>query len=275
MAEGVNAVENLLTDVAAFSVADGAGFNAALERDIGFVHVLFETGDTGFDAGEFESVPSGEAATDRCGSGDKFFGELAQSGNRDEQIEARQAEAWMIHKINIPGRISDLTESEGFRGDVRDSTQRANHYVGLWTLEGEETIKGRDIDDLDIVRNDILFEALGDGSGEAGLEIDEQFVGEAEDVEVALHLAFGGDEGGVAALAWAERVDVIGDLAVKEADTIGAGQAETGTEAEIEDGATVAQCMVLICRVAVIGDDFVGVDGGEAGPQLLMEIVKG
>jgi hypothetical protein len=84
---------------------------------------------------------------------------------------------------------------------------------------------GGDIENLDIVRYDVVFEALDDGRGQSGLEIEEEFLLELVNVEVALKLALGGNEGGIAAAADRQILDVIGDLTVQESQPVGARDA--------------------------------------------------
>lgn len=131
-----------------------------------------------------------------------------------------------------------------------------------------------DVNDLDVVGDNIFFETFGDGGSEAGFEIEEEFVLEREDVEVADHLAFGGDECGVAALAGAEFFDVVGDLAVKEAGAVGAEEAEASAKAEVEHAGGVAQGGVFGGDVAVVGDGIGGVHGGELGVEAGVQFVE-
>jgi hypothetical protein len=114
----------------------------------------------------------------------------------------------------------------------------------------------RGVHDLDVVGDDEFFEALRDFFGEAGLEIEQQFIGEAEDVQVALHFAFGGGDGGVATFAGAEFFDVVGDLAVEEAGAVGADEAKAGAKTEIEDAGGLAERGMFREPVVVMRDDF-------------------
>jgi hypothetical protein len=123
----------------------------------------------------------------------------------------------------------------------------------------------RDVDDLDVVGDHVFFETVGNGFGKAWFEIQEEFLGEAIDIEVALHFAFCGDEGGVGAIAVSKAFYVVRDLAVEEADAVGTGEADASAKIEVEDSGVLAEGGVFGEGVAVVEDDLGAVDFGEVG----------
>lgn len=104
MADAVDAVDDFLADVTAFVVADGLGFDAAFERDVGVVHVEAEARDAGFDAGDLEGVPTAGASAEGFCGGDEFIGDGAEGVERDEEVEAAAAEARLVHQIDVAER---------------------------------------------------------------------------------------------------------------------------------------------------------------------------
>jgi hypothetical protein len=130
------------------------------------------------------------------------------------------------------------------------------------------------IDNLNVVGDDKFFEALGYGAGETRLEIEEQFVLEAVNVEVALQFALCGEKGGVTALADVQVLDVVGDLAIEKPQGIGAQKAEAGAEAQIQDAGGGVESGVFGLPIAVGGDGLLAVDVKEGGTGGLMEIMQ-
>ena len=84
VAEGVNAVNDFLPKVTAFVVADGAAFDAALDGDVGFVHVCAKARDAGFDAGGLESAPAASTTASGLGGGEKLAGSGLESSRGDK-----------------------------------------------------------------------------------------------------------------------------------------------------------------------------------------------
>src|SRR6185369_12485273 len=97
----------------------------------------------------------------------------------------------------------------------------------------------RDFHDLHVVGNDVFFEPLGDGGVKAWLKIQEDFVSEGIDIEIAFHFAFGSDERGITAFACAQTIYIVCDLAMQKAHAIGASEANATAKAQIEKGCRV------------------------------------
>ena len=133
---------------------------------------------------------------------------------------------------------------------------------------------GCNLHDLHIIGDDELLEPAGHGGGPARLEIQQQFLRQPVDVQVALHPAFGRDERGVAALAGGEIAHVVGHLAVEKADAIRPGEAEAAAEAEVEHAGGLAQRGVFRRLAGVTADGFAAADLKEAGAKALMEFAQ-
>ena len=70
-----------------------------------------------------------------------------------------------------------------------------------------------------------------EGFAENEIGFDEEGVGCGSDVEIGFESSFRGNDGGVDGMAWEEFLYVLGNLAVEEAEAIGAGEAQKGTGA--------------------------------------------
>jgi hypothetical protein len=70
-----------------------------------------------------------------------------------------------------------------------------------------------------------------EGFAENEIGFDEEGVGCGSDLEIGFESSFGGNDGGVDRMAWEEFLYVLGNLAVEEAEAVGAGEAEEGTGA--------------------------------------------
>ena len=82
------------------------------------------------------------------------------------------------------------------------------------------------------------------------LAVEQQLVARVEDAQVAEHLALVGQEGGVAARAGLERLDVVGDLALQEVLDLGAGERQLAALGAVEQpaAATTARRTRSGCR---------------------------
>src|SRR5436190_7104730 len=87
MAEGVDAIENFLTDITAFGVTHRLLFDSAFLREIGFIHVDAEAGNSSFDARGFQSIPAARSSTKGFGGGDDLLENAHQRRGGNKQIE--------------------------------------------------------------------------------------------------------------------------------------------------------------------------------------------
>ena len=131
-----------------------------------------------------------------------------------------------------------------------------------------------DIDELDFVRNDKSFEPLADPFAEARLEVKQQFLRQAVNVQVALQLAFGGDQRRVATLPGSQAGYVVGDLPVEETSAIRTGHAQTPPETEIDHSRGFAQRCVFAPLVAEGLDDLGAVHIGKAAAEAFVKVVE-
>ena len=83
-----------------------------------------------------------------------------------------------------------------------------------------------DIGDLHILRDDIPFQPRLHSRREAGLEIEQDLIGQPIGKQVAFHFALGVDEGGVAAGEFPEAVDVVSYLPMQKPRAIGTEQTQ-------------------------------------------------
>jgi len=86
-----------------------------------------------------------------------------------------------------------------------------------------------DVLDGDVVGDDKLFKSGVEGLAEGEIGFDEEGVGCGGDMEIGFESSFGRNDGGADGMAWEEFLYVLGNLAVEEAEAVGASEAEEGT----------------------------------------------
>ena len=133
----------------------------------------------------------------------------------------------------------------------------------------------RGIDQLRVIGDHVFFQTLRDGAGEARLEIQQQFIGEREEVEIALHLALGVDEQRVTALAELQRGDVVRDLAVEKLHAIRADDTHAAAKTQVQRGGGCVQRGVLCGRVGVVQHHFRAVLFAEHAADFSVQFVEG
>ena len=69
------------------------------------------------------------------------------------------------------------------------------------------------------------------GFAENEIGFDEEGVGCGGDVEIGFESSFGRNDGGADGMTWEDFPYILGDLAVEEAEAIGAGEAQKGAGA--------------------------------------------
>ena len=104
------------------------------------------------------------------------------------------------------------------------------------------------IRDGDIIRDDELFQPGAQGVAEGRVGFDPEGIGSGSDPAIGLQPALGGDHGRTGGLAGLEFFQVLGDLAVQEADAVLAAEFEQGSGPG-HPGA--ARCFDLLKRVRV------------------------
>ena len=124
-----------------------------------------------------------------------------------------------------------------------------------------------------VIGDDEFFEPLRDRRAVTRLEVEQDFVFEHVNVQVALHFALGVDQRGVTAFANFQILHVVGDLAVEKFLSIRPREAKARAEAQIQKTCHLTQRGVLGRRVSVMLDGLHPVDFGEAGVQAVVKFV--
>ena len=138
----------------------------------------------------------------------------------------------MVHQINFAERgVGNFHGAERLGGNFRKQAQRANGGFGLRPLHAQQTVMRRGVHDLHVVGDNIFFQPRRNFFGQARLKIQQQFVGERKNIQVAFHFAFGGGDGGVTAFAGAEFFHVVRHLPVQKSRAVGADEAKARTKA--------------------------------------------
>jgi hypothetical protein len=91
-----------------------------------------------------------------------------------------------------------------------------------------QQVRSGDVFDYNIVGNDKLFQAGADGFVEGEISFEQKRVGRGGNVEIGFESAFRGDDGGADCLAGRKFFKILGDLAVQEAESVSARDAEEG-----------------------------------------------
>ena len=141
-------------------------------------------------------------------------------------------------------------------------------------MDAQQTIVWRDVCDLDVVGDDVFLEPLRDRRAVTGFEVEQDFVRQDIDVQVALHLCLRVDQRGVTTFPDLQIFHVVGDLAVEKFLPISAEETESRPEAQVENGGRTAQRGVFGEGVAVMINGLYGVDVREAGAQASMKFVE-
>jgi hypothetical protein len=147
--------------------------------------------------------------------------------------------------------------------------QLSDQGFSLGPLDGEETVIRPHVNDLDIFRDDVVFQPLHESWGEPRFEIQEHFVRQLVNVGVGDETPFRAAKGGVTAPSHREGLDVVGYLTIQEADPVRPGETDSTAKAQVNDACGRSQGLVFCVPVSVVGNGFVpiylakmGVPGG-------------
>jgi len=99
-----------------------------------------------------------------------------------------------------------------------------------------QEVRSGDVFDYDIVGNDKLFQASTDGFVEGEISFEQKRVGRGGNVEIGFESAFRGDDSGADCLAGRKFFKILGDLAVQEAESVSARDAEESARARNPGG---------------------------------------
>jgi len=99
-----------------------------------------------------------------------------------------------------------------------------------------QKVRSGDVFDYDIVGNDKLFQASTDGFVEGEIGFKQKRISCGRDVEIRFKSAFRGDDGGADCLAGRKFFKILGDLAVQEAESVSARDAEESARARNPGG---------------------------------------
>src|SRR5436190_16645053 len=101
MTDSMNAIDNFLPNVTALAVTHRPTLYAALNREIGFIHVDAETRNARFDAHHLERLPTAHATAGRSRGRDQSIRHRRRRIRRNKYIEARRTQARLIHQVDL------------------------------------------------------------------------------------------------------------------------------------------------------------------------------
>ena len=145
---------------------------------------------------------------------------------------------------------------------------------GFWPLDTPQPVRRGDIRHLDVFGDDVFFQALLHGPGHSRLEVQEDFVLQNINVEVALDFAFGRDERGVTTRAGPQLLHIVCHLPIEKLYAICSKETEPSPETEVHDACRFAQRGVLGRRIAVMGDGFLAVQVQKPRAHGLMKVMQ-
>ena len=242
---------------------------------MGLVHLDSEPRDARLEACRLERREPDEPTADllrRCG---QLVEHRGRGVRRHEEVESRETHALVFHQVELAERrVGRRDRSEASGGQQREQPQFADDFRGARSLHAEQPVVRRDVHDLDVLGDDVVFEAFREGLGEARFEIEQQLLRQRVDEGVGDETALRAAERRVATAACGEGLDVIGHLTVQRAHAVGAGEADAPAEAEVDDPGRGVQRRVLGHPIAVVGDRFLSVHLGEPGVEGGVDFVQ-
>ena len=231
LAAGADALDDLLAEVAAFAEVEGAG-SGGLLGEVAIADVGAEEGCAFEDAEVVEGLGGGVDGV----SGEELGSDGGECGLIGPDLEAGDERAVGVDHGQVVVAPEDV--GEGGRGACGGEgvwmeevwlkeVEGAEDLGCVWAGDEEAFAGGgdvwREVGELDVVHDDEAVEKGGEGGdlGRGGLE--EEVVGFGEDVAVALDAALRVEEEVVAAGAWGEVSEGVGDHAIEPPDAVGAG----------------------------------------------------
>src|SRR5438874_2692113 len=120
----MNPVEDLLSYVARFAVADGAALYPALDGKVTVINVLPIAGDAGLDTRALEGLPATGTTASGFDGAEQFVGDRFQRCDGNKQIEALSAQARMVHQVNLTK--SSIGDFDGGINLHRNCSEQSN-----------------------------------------------------------------------------------------------------------------------------------------------------
>ena len=233
--------DHFLSDVAALRVADQPLRQSGFRQEIRLIHIEAVPRHARLDAEDVQRLASHRVGAVLSQEIPQGFGETR---GHDEQ-RARMAGQW-IRKVakDVPltrpvsGWMNDQAMRQRLRQRAGASEDVLEKGRTLRALECEGCPVGADIGERDVLGDMVALQG-GDDRGEAGT-VDEQPVGVGvrQDDEGGQQLAGGGQQRRLAATAWLQRLDVIGEQMVEEAGSIRAPDVNQPPRRPVDEPAT-------------------------------------
>ena len=110
----------------------------------------------------------------------------------------------------------------------------------------------RRVHEFDLIGDEVALKPSGNGVEQARLKVQNQFVLQPVDVQVGLHLGFGVDERGVAALPRAQPGHLVGHLPVDELHPIVSQDGEAASGGEVVQRNGFGEVTMLDLNIAVV-----------------------
>jgi hypothetical protein len=229
-------------------------------------------GYAGFNAQPFNGLPTASLTANLV---HRIFEPSPEGGQRrggHEAIEPREAGAQMTGNVEIAA-LGVLVAHDAIRGGWQGAGWKyGEEGIGrLRSFQVQEPILRRHIRHLDVISDDVLIQPRADGWAVAGFEVEQDLVGQAISIEIALDAAFGIHQGGITTLALAQPGHIIGHLPVQKGAAIGAKQTKPAAAAQIENNGGPAKSGIFTGWIAVMFDNRKVIDGEELRAVFLVD----
>jgi hypothetical protein len=134
----------------------------------------------------------------------------------------------------------ELAVCEGNKIVGRLAGDREDDAAGMRPFDGDERLPARRIDELDVVGDDVAFEALAHGGDTSRRHVEPHLVSQDVHPHVRHDLTLLRQQRCIGSLARLQAGDVVRQHALEEADSICSGKAQQAAEAGIEQPAAPA-----------------------------------
>ena len=249
-AAGANALDDLLAEVAALGEVQRAGL-AGLLGQIAFAEVDAVTRRSFEHAHGFGCA---QTAGDGAG-GEQHVPEHADVLVGAPELETRRRGGIAAGKLHGYAADAGLHKPESVWCCSRQGDPEGGEQLrSAWTGNAERGSGGGDVLEGNVVHDDEVVEVRHEGGNLAAIGEDEQLVGKAEGVAVALDAALRVEHKAIVSCGFGQSLNVIGEHSVEPAETICAADGELPAIAEIEGTGAFRQGGDFLSRDAEDGE---------------------
>ena len=181
MTARANALDDLLSHIAAFVEADVSRFDRRFVRNHRLIEIGREPGDPCFEPQRIQSSHAYRLAATRTNGPHKFLPYRRELFATNEQLPSRLAEMWPLYPVArcpVDGRFG-----YGYFRRIGDGQAKlGQQFARPGTLHPKTSHLVRLIDDLDLRTDDVFLKRLDGPVSKRGVRKDQQFLRQAIDL---------------------------------------------------------------------------------------------